>query len=678
MGGVGVEVLFRQAHPGQILTGGAAGHDRVGRGQVVGGDVVAEHGQRTHATERARTGQCALPVGRTTNVGALRAPRVQRADRRAVLHLEGEHRVVDLAELFRLDAGLDHRIDLGVAGPQVLQRDRVAIGIMAQRVLLDIKAHRAGDRIGHHQRRGGQERLLGIRMDAPVEVAVARQHGGGVQIAVNHLLLDLRVQRAAHAVAGGAGEGDDAKAHLFQVAQQAGLFQVQLHGLGTGRQRALHPWLAGQAGAVGVARQQRGGDDVARVAGVGAAGDGGDDHRAIRHLTRHIIPLAGDAFGRQIRNRDTGVRVARASHVAHNRRQVERQAALVLRAFEAVSPQADLLGVVLDQLHLLVFTAGELEVVDGLLVDVEHRRGGAVFRGHVGNGCAVAEGQRGRAFAEELQPCANDFLLAQELGQRQHHVGGGDARLQLAGQFDADAFRQTHPRCATEHYAFGFQTTDTDGDHAQRIDVRGVAVGADAGIREGHAVTHLDHRRHFLQVDLVHDAVARRDHVDVLERLLGPVDEVEAVFIATVLDGAVLLERGLVEAGEFHCQRVIDDQLGGYHRVDLGRVATGIGDRIAQPGQVHQRGLAQDVMAHHARREPREVQVLAALDQLPQRGLQGGRVAAAHQVFGQHARGIRQRGIGAGLDRVDRGPGIEIVQRGAGEILAVLSIHGWR
>jgi len=184
--------------------------------------------------------------------------------------------------------------------------------------------------------------------------------------------------------------------------------------------------------------------------------------------------------------------------------------------------------------------------------------------------------------------------------------------------------------------------------------------------------------RHLLQVDLVHDPVARRNHIDVLERLLGPVDEVEAVFVAAVLDGAVLLERGPVEARVFHRQRVIDDQLGGHHGVDLGRVATGIGNGVAQAGQIDQRGLAEDVMAHHAGRVPREIQVLAALDQLPQRGLQGGRVTATHQVFRQHARGVRQRGIGTRGNRIDCGAGIEIVQRGAGQGLAVISVHGWR
>ncbi len=64
---------------------------------------------------------------------------------------------------------------------------------------------------------------------------------------------------------------------------------------------------------------------------------------------------------------------------------------------------------------------------------------------------------------------------------------------------------------------FSFEAADADGDHAQRVDVRGVAVGADA-VSEGY-VTHLNHRRHFLQVDLVHDAVVRRDHVDVFKGL---------------------------------------------------------------------------------------------------------------------------------------------------------------
>ncbi|MNN31589.1 hypothetical protein D3C81_1452840 [compost metagenome] len=174
----------------------------------------------------------------------------------------------------------------------------------------------------------------------------------------------------------------------------------------------------------------------------------------------------------------------------------------------------------------------------------------------------------------------------------------------------------------------------------------------------------------------MHDAVARRNHVHVLEGQLGPVDEVEAVFITAILDGAVLLERLRIETTALHRQRVIDDQLHRHHRIDLGRVTALVGDRITQASEVDQRGLAEDVMAHHARREPREVQVATALDQLLQRVGQRGRVAATHQVFGQHARGIRQRGIGTRLDGIDRGARVEVVQRGAGEVLAIVDIHG--
>ena len=172
---------------------------------------------------------------------------------------------------------------------------------------------------------------------------------------------------------------------------------------------------------------------------------------------------------------------------------------------------------------------------------------------------------------------------------------------------------RAHPRRAAQHHALRFQATDADGDHAQRIDVRGVAVGADAGVGEGHAVTHLDHRRHFLQVDLVHDAVARRDHIHVLERLLGPVDEVETVFVATIFDGAVLGERVRIEATAFHGQRVVDDQLRRHHRIDLRRVAALLGDGVAQAGKVDQRGLAENVVAHHAGREPREIEIASCV-----------------------------------------------------------------
>ena len=189
-------------------------------------------------------------------------------------------------------------------------------------------------------------------------------------------------------------------------------------------------------------------------------------------------------------------------------------------------------------------------------------------------------------------------------------------------------------------------------------------------------IAHLHHRRHLLQVDLVHDAVARRNHVHVLERGLGPVDEVEAVLVTALLHRPVLLEGILLETGMFHRQGMVDDQLGRHHRIHLGRITALGRNRIPQPRQIHQRGLAEDVMAHHPRREPGKVQVPLALDDLLEGVGQLARLTAAHQVLGQHAGGVGQLVVSARLNVLDRGAGVEIVQVGAWQGFAVLLVHG--
>jgi len=54
-------------------------------------------------------------------------------------------------------------------------------------------------------------------------------------------------------------------------------------------------------------------------------------------------------------------------------------------------------------------------------------------------------------------------------------------------------------------------------------------------------------------------------------------------------------------------------------------------------------------MTHHPRREPREVEVALALDQLAQGSVEGGRVATTHQVFREYAGGVRQGGVAPGV-----------------------------
>jgi hypothetical protein len=193
----------------------------------------------------------------------------------------------------------------------------------------------------------------------------------------------------------------------------------------------------------------------------------------------------------------------------------------------------------------------------------------------------------------------------------------------------------------------GFEAADADRDHAQRVDVRRVAVGAHQRIGKRHAVLRLDHRRHPLQVDLVHDAVARRNHLDVLERLLGPVDEVEAVLVAPVFDRAVLLERVGIEAAALHGQRVVDDQLRRHHRVDLGRIAALSAMASRRPARstsaVWPRMSWQTTRAGNHGKSRSRLRSMSCVSEASRSG-----IAAAHQVLGQHARGVRQRVVGAG------------------------------
>ena len=173
VGGVRVEVLFRQAHLVQILASGRVHHDGVRRRQVIGGDVVWQYCQRAHAGQRAWCCQRAFPVRWATDVGRHRAPVVQRADLGACIGLHRKHRLVHLAELLRLDAGFDDGVDFLVARPNIFQADFLAVD-HRQHILFDIETNGAGNRVGYHQRRRSEESLFRIRVDTAVEVTITR------------------------------------------------------------------------------------------------------------------------------------------------------------------------------------------------------------------------------------------------------------------------------------------------------------------------------------------------------------------------------------------------------------------------------------------------------------------------------------------------------------------------
>ena len=180
-----------------------------------------------------------------------------------------------------------------------------------------------------------------------------------------------------------------------------------------------------------------------------------------------------------------------------------------------------------------------------------------------------------------------------------------------------------------------------------------MGVCTDAGVGERHTVFDLDDGRHFFQVDLVHNAVARRNHVHIFKGGFCPVDKVETVFVTPVFDFAVFAEGIGVVAAAFNGQRVVDDELGLHHRIHFGRIAAFFSNRIAQACQIHQRCLTQNIVTHHARRIPREVDFLFSLNQLTQPALQRRQVdfvCAVDQVLSQDTACIRQLVVRAWFD----------------------------
>ena len=89
----------------------------------------------------------------------------------------------------------------------------------------EIDLHRARERIGDDQRRRGEIVGAHVRIDAALEVAVARQHRGGDQIVLADRRGNLRRERAGIADAGRAAEADDVEAELVERLLQLGLLR---------------------------------------------------------------------------------------------------------------------------------------------------------------------------------------------------------------------------------------------------------------------------------------------------------------------------------------------------------------------------------------------------------------------------------------------------------------------
>ena len=163
-----------------------------------------------------------------------------------------------------------------------------------------------------------------------------------------------------------------------------------------------------------------------------------------------------------------------------------------------------------------------------------------------------------------------------------------------------------------------------------------------------------------LDVDLVHDAGARRDDLELVERALAPAQELVALLVALVLEVDVALE-GVGAAEHVDDHRVVDDQLGGRERVDLGRVAAELGDGLAHGGEVDDAGHAGEVLHDHAGRGELDLGVrlgrrVPAGERADVVGGDVGAVLGAQEVLQQHLQAEREA-----LGALDRGEPEDLV-----------------
>ena len=580
---------------------------------------------------RGRLRRQGLEEGRLLDVGRSGVPGVQLAFRN-LDRVPGCVGAKDVAVLFLVHGWFERlchrRLHLFLARPDLVQVNRIAVAIRADRLGRQVKVYRAGQRIGHHQRRRGQVVGPHRGVDAPLEVAVAAQHRRGDQVFFLDGLRDHLWHRAAVADAGGAAIAHGVKAQGFQVRRQAGLGQVigddararRQAGLDVGRdaQAALHRLLGYQPCA----------DHHRRVGGVGAAGDRGDDDGAVAEIKRFVLVLdrgrgAGGfraegkaalgnrrSQGRLERVLDIGegdavLRPFGAGQAWLDRCQVEGDGIGELRLGHAIAAENALRPTVtLDQVHQLGAAPGVAQIAQRLFIHWEKAHGRAIFRRHVGNGGAVSQAHAAHAIAVKLDELADDAFGAQDLRHAQGQVRGGGALRQLTADLDADHLRHQHVHRLPQHGGLGFDTADAPAQHAQAVDHRGVRVGAHQGIGEGDDVAlrrgfGAHDRGQVFQVDLVHDAGGRRHHAEVAEGLLAPAQKLVALAVALELALGVENER-VAGRKVVHLHRMVNHQVGRDQGIDLLWIAAQARHGRAQCGQINHGRHAGEVLHDNA------------------------------------------------------------------------------
>ena len=218
---VRVEVLWLHAVFLQISAGGGVGLDGAGGRDVVGGHRVPQKGQHAGAVEVANLARFhphPFEIGRLADVGGVVVPSealALGAGQGVPVGVALEDVGIGLAEFVGGDVGGHGFAHLGLAGPQVLHEDRIAFVVAAQGFVVEVDLQGAGQGVDHHQRRRSEVVHAHLGVDAPLEVAVAREHRSDGEIALGDGLRHRLRQGTGVADAGGAAVAHDVETQLL-------------------------------------------------------------------------------------------------------------------------------------------------------------------------------------------------------------------------------------------------------------------------------------------------------------------------------------------------------------------------------------------------------------------------------------------------------------------------------
>ena len=200
--------------------------------------------------------------------------------------------------------------------------------------------------------------------------------------------------------------------------------------------------------------------------------------------------------------------------------------------------------------------------------------------------------------------------MAQHLGYAQHQVGGRHALAQCAGQLKTHHVGRQEVHRLAQHGGLRLDTTHAPAHDADPVDHGGVAVGADQGVGVVHrrdlapvcragllGLVHAAGQE--LEVDLVHDAKARRHHAKGVKGLHAPLHELVALAIALELQLHVQVQRVLVPVVVHH-DRVVHHEINRNQRLDAGGVQAQLSRLAAHGSQVRQKRHTGEVLQHHA------------------------------------------------------------------------------